>query len=244
VINDIDRRSSEEEPSYEFEVVTVNRKGEIIKRVWHKARYFTQTLAEGIELEMVYIPGGSFIMGSPEGEKGRHDSEPPQHQVTVQAFYMGKYQVTQAQWQAVAKLPKVERDLNSEPSRFKGENRPVENVSWYDALEFCNRLSKATGKEYRLPSEAEWEYACRTGTTTPFHYGETITSQLANYNASVAEYTYAEEPVGEYREETTPSGVSPLMPLDYTTCMGMYGNGVQTLGMIIIRERHRMEVLG
>ncbi|AFZ01321.1 formylglycine-generating enzyme family protein [Calothrix sp. PCC 6303] len=196
-----------EEPSYEFKVVTVNRKGEIIKRVWHKARYFIETLENGIELEMVYIPGGNFMMGSPEDEKDSNDWEKPQHQVTVQPFYMGKYQVTQAQWQAVAKLPKIDRDLNPEPSRFKGENHPVECVSWYDAVEFCARLSKATRKEYRLPSEAEWEYACRAGTTTPFHYGETITSELANYRAN--EYTYAEEPVGEYREETTPVGSFP-----------------------------------
>ncbi|AFZ01316.1 formylglycine-generating enzyme family protein [Calothrix sp. PCC 6303] len=199
--------AAEEEPSYEFEVVTVNRKGEIIKRVWHQARYFREPLAEGIELEMVYIPGGSFMMGSPEDEKDSLNRERPQHQVTVPAFYMGKYQVTQAQWQAVAKLPKIERDLNPEPSRFKGENRPVEQVSWYDAVEFCARLSKATGKEYRLPSEAEWEYACRAGTSTPFHYGETITSELANYAAH--RNTYAEEPVGEYRRKTTPVGSFP-----------------------------------
>ncbi|WP_082127268.1 SUMF1/EgtB/PvdO family nonheme iron enzyme [Calothrix sp. 336/3] len=201
--------AAQEELSYEFEVVTVNRKGEIIKRVWHKARYFIETLENGIDLEMVYIPGGTFIMGSPEGEKESYYDERPQHQVTVPAFYMGKYQVTQAQWQAVAKLPKIERDLNPEPSSFKGENRPVEFVSWYDAVEFCARLSKATGKEYRLPSEGEWEYACRGGTTTPFHFGETITSQLANYNASDAEYTYAEELVGEYREETILVGSFP-----------------------------------
>ncbi|AFZ01320.1 formylglycine-generating enzyme family protein [Calothrix sp. PCC 6303] len=200
----------EEEASYEFEVVTVNRKGEIINRVWHKARYFREPLAEGIELEMVYIPGGNFIMGTPDTEKKSDWSqgkEVPQHQVVVQAFYMGKYQVTQAQWQAVAKLPKIERDLNPEPSRFKGENRPVECVSWYDAVEFCGRLSKATGKEYRLPSEGEWEYACRAGTTTPFHYGETITSQLANYAAH--RDTYAEETVGKYRQQTTPVGSFP-----------------------------------
>ena len=121
---------------------------------------------------------------------------------------MGKYQVTQEQWRAVAKLPKIERDLNPDSSEFKGENRPVEGVSWYDAVEFCVRLSKATGKEYRLPSEAEWEYACRAGSTTPFHYGETITSELVNYRAA-SSYTYAEEPRGEYREQTTAVGSFP-----------------------------------
>ena len=191
---------------YEFEVVTVNRRGEIINKVWKQAEYFSEPLGNGIDLEMVYIPGGSFMMGSPEDERHSQSREKPQHEVIVQPFYMGKYQVTQGQWQVVAKLPKIERDLDPDPFRFKGENRPVERVSWYDAVEFCSRLSKATGKEYRLPSEAEWEYACRAGTTTSFHYGETITSELANYAAIE---TYASEPVGEYREETTPVGSFP-----------------------------------
>jgi formylglycine-generating enzyme required for sulfatase activity len=85
----------------------------------------------------------------------------------------------------------------------------VEWVSWYDAIEFCARLSKLSklrGREYRLPSEAEWEYACRAGTTTPFYFGETITGELANYNAG---YTYADEPKGKSREETTPVGQFP-----------------------------------
>ena len=88
---------------------------------------------------------------------------------------MGKYPITQAQYQQV---------MGKNPSRFKGDDRPVEQVSWEDAVEFCQRLSKLTGREYRLPSEAEWEYACRAKTTTPFHFGETITDKLAHYNAS------------------------------------------------------------
>ncbi|MEH2368491.1 SUMF1/EgtB/PvdO family nonheme iron enzyme [Nostoc sp.] len=224
--------SAEELATDEFEVVTVNRKGEIIKRVWQQAKYFSEPLGNGIDIEMVYIPGGTFIMGSPKEEKDsnyserlqyyasftldiglplpkekKNNSERPQHQVTVQPFYMGKYQVTQAQWRTVANLPKIERDLDPEPSRFKGENHPVEQVFWDDAVEFCARLSLATRKEYRLPSEAQWEYAARAGTTTPFHYGETITSDLANYGASG--YTYADEPTGEYRQETTPVGSFP-----------------------------------
>jgi formylglycine-generating enzyme required for sulfatase activity len=94
---------------------------------------------------------------------------------------MGKYPVTQAQWRVVADLPKVERDLAPDPAKFKGDTRPVEQVSWDDAVEFCQRLSKQTGREYRLPSEAEWEYACRAGTKTPFHFGPTITTDLATY---------------------------------------------------------------
>ncbi len=108
------------------------------------------------EIEMVYVPGGSFLMGSPENEPDRRSYEGPQHRVTVQDFYIGKYEVTQAQWRAV---------MGSNPSGFKGDNLPVENVSWNDAKEFCRRLSQMTGKEYRLPTEAEWEYACRAKTT-------------------------------------------------------------------------------
>ncbi|MDJ0734980.1 MAG: SUMF1/EgtB/PvdO family nonheme iron enzyme [Nostocaceae cyanobacterium] len=187
-----------------FDVVTVNAKGEEIKREQGEAEYFTEDLGNGVTLDMVYIPGGTFMMGSPAGEG--YDDEKPQHQVTVQPLCMGKFPVTQAQWKAVAALPKVNRDLKAEPSDFKGDNRPVERVSWYDAVEFCARLSKHTGWEYRLPSEAEWEYACRAGTTTPFYFGETITGKLANYRASK---TFADEPEGEYREETTPVGQFP-----------------------------------
>jgi formylglycine-generating enzyme required for sulfatase activity len=131
-------------------------------------------------IELVSIPGGKFLMGSPIG-KGDSD-EKPQHEVTVQPFFMGKYQVTQAQWKAVTSFQKVNRDLDPDPSYCKGENRPVERVSWEEAVEFCDRLSQHTGKTYRLPTEAEWEYACRAGTTTAFHFGEVITSELANYS--------------------------------------------------------------
>jgi formylglycine-generating enzyme required for sulfatase activity len=86
--------------------------------------------------------------------------------------------VTQAQWRSVAALPQEQRKLNSAPSYFKGDNRLVEQVSWHDAVEFCDRLSKSTGQMYRLPSEAEWEYACRAETTTPFYFGDTITNEL------------------------------------------------------------------
>ncbi|NEQ10830.1 MAG: formylglycine-generating enzyme family protein, partial [Moorea sp. SIO4E2] len=191
---------------FSFEVVKVNRKGEIIKRENKQASYFTQDLGNGVDLEMVYIPAGRFLMGSPESERGSNYSERPQHQVTIPPFFLGKYPVTQGQWRAVANLPKINRDLKPDPSSFKGENRPVEQVKWFDAVEFCDRLSDYTGTEYRLPSEAEWEYACRAGTTTPFHYGETITSRLANYDGF---HTYAKEAKGEYRRETTPVGDFP-----------------------------------
>ena len=143
---------------------------------------------------MAAIPGGTFMMGSPENEAERRDNESPQHQVTVPSFFMEKYPVTQVQYQTI---------MGTNPSLFKGSNRPVECVSWDNAVAFCEKLSQITGKTYRLPSEAEWEYACRAGTTTPFHFGETITTDLANYNGN---YTYGQEPKGVYRRETTEVG--------------------------------------
>ena len=134
------------------------------------------------------------MMGSPENEIGRYDRESPQHQVSVPSFFMGKYQLTQAQYQAI---------IGTNPSRFKGSNRPVESVNWNDAVAFCEKLSQKIGRTYRLPSEAEWEYACRAGTATPFHFGETITTDLANYNGN---YTYGGGIKGIYREETTEVG--------------------------------------
>ncbi len=181
-------QESNELKSFDFETVTVNNNGKIIKREINQNRYFNQLLGDGISLEMVAIPGNTFMMGSPKG-KG-HDSEKPQHEVTIQPFFMGKYPVTQAQWKAVAALSQINRKLDPNPSRFKGDKRPVERVSWYDAVEFCDRLSQHTGKSYRLPSEAEWEYACRAGTITGFHFGDTVTPELANYYDS------------EYRETT------------------------------------------
>jgi formylglycine-generating enzyme required for sulfatase activity len=156
---------------------------------------------------MVQIPGGTFLMGAAEGEEKADNDEFPQHSVTVPDFFLGKYQVTQAQWCAVATgLPKIEHDLDPDPSGFKGDTHPVEKVNWYEAVEFCQRLSEAMGRDYRLPSEAEWEYACRAGTTTPFSFGEIITTDLVNYNSK---YTYGQISKGDYREQTTPVGSFP-----------------------------------
>ena len=193
---------------FDFEVLNLDKRGHVIERSNRQAQYFTEDLGNDITLEMVAIPGGTFIMGSPKllflsSEKGSYADERPQHKVTVPPFFMSKFPVTQAQWRAVASLPKVERDLKLYPSYFKGDRLPVESVNWYDAVEFCQRLSQKTGREYRLPSEAKWEYAARAGTTTPFYFGETITSELANYDGN---YTYASESKGEYREKTTPVG--------------------------------------
>ena len=180
-----------------FTTPKVNSKGEIISGSEDEAEVMIENLGNGVTLEMVKIPGGRFLMGSPETEAQRYDNESPQHYVDVPEFWMGKYVVTQQQWQAI---------MGNEPSYFKGKNRPVERVSWNNATEFCEKLSKKTGRDYRLPSEAEWEYACRAGTTTPFYFGETITGELANYRASE---TYADEPKGKYREQTPPVGQFP-----------------------------------
>ena len=186
------------------------------------AQYYIEDLGNEIELEMVLIPSGSFMMGSPEGELERRESESPQHSVDINPFCMGKYPVTQAQWRAVASMPQVNRKLDPEPSHFKGDSRPVEQVSWYDAVEFCDRLTSHTKRQYRLPSEAEWEYACRAGTTTPFHFGETITTDLANYRGTdYEEYkwsgSYGPGPKGIYREETTVVG-----SFDVANVFGLY----------------------
>jgi formylglycine-generating enzyme required for sulfatase activity len=117
--------------------------------------------------------------------------------VTVAPFFMGKYEVTQEQWEAV---------MGNNPSYFKGAKRPVEQVSWNDAVAFCQKLSQKTGKSYRLPSEAEWEYACRAGTKTPFYFGETITPELVNYDGN---YPYGAAPKGLYRRKTTDVGSFP-----------------------------------
>ncbi len=192
--------------TFSFDVITVNAQGKEINRQRKQAEYLTEDLGTGIILDIVSIPGGTFNMGSPTSEAGRHEGESPQHWVTVQPFYLGKYAVTQAQWKVVANLAKVKQDLDPYPSDFKGANRPVEQVNWEDAIEFCARLSRKTGKKYRLPSEAEWEYACRAGITTPFHFGETITPDLVNYNG---DYPYASAPKGKFRDQTTDVGSFP-----------------------------------
>gem|GEM_PF-5827541 len=198
--------------SFEFETATVEIKAAFfgkniqIHRRRQQAQGFSEPLGNNIELEMVYISSGTFLMGAPESEEESQDDERPQHQVSVPAFFLGKYPVTQAQWRAVANLPKCERDLKPNPSGFSGDNRPVEKVSWWDAVEFCQRLSQHTGRDYRLPSEAEWEYACRAGTQTPFYFGETITTDLANYDGNEV---YGRGKKGEHRKQTTDVGSFP-----------------------------------
>jgi formylglycine-generating enzyme required for sulfatase activity len=152
-------------------------------------------------------------MGSPTNEAERNNDEGPQHQVTVPSFFMGKYPLTQAQYQAI---------MGNNPSYFKGNNRPVEAVSWDDAVRFCQKLSQRTGKNYRLPSEAEWEYACRAGTKTPFSFGDNITTDLVNYDGT---YPYKSAPKGKYREQTTDVGTfPPTFPPNPFGLYDMHGN--------------------
>ena len=187
--------------SFDFNVVRIDETGRLIKNWRSTAKCFIQNLGGEINLEMVSIPGGSFIMGSPRNEG--YTEEYPQRIVTLQPFFMGKYPITQTQWKVVASLPQVNRSLNPNPSKFKGGILPVENVSWHEAQEFCARLQEKTGREYRLPSEAEWEYACRAKTCTPFNFGKSINAELVNCNI---ENYHSRGATGKYFKQTTPVG--------------------------------------
>ncbi|HAC64917.1 MAG TPA: formylglycine-generating enzyme family protein [Cyanothece sp. UBA12306] len=200
--------------SFNFEVVAVNKKGKIVKRERKKNLYYIEKLNQEINLEMAAIPGETFLMGSLDNEEGFLCSQTPRHWVMVRPFWISKYPITQAQWQVISKSPQVNLFLDSQPSNFSGKNRPVEQVSWYEAKEFCARLSQLTERSYYLPSEVQWEYACRGTLSYPFHFGETITTDLANYSGVNWEYNgkicsrgfYGYGPLGEDRRETTNVG--------------------------------------
>ena len=157
-----------------------------------------KNFTNNIGMKFVWIPPGNFMMGSPKEEKERNADE-TQHKVTLtRGFYIGVYAVTQEEWQAV---------MGNNPSRFKGEKKlPVEMVSWDDCQKFCKKLQEKDRKPYRLPTEAEWEYACRAGTTTPFHFGETISTDQANYDGN---YAYGNGKKGVDRKKTMPVGSFP-----------------------------------
>jgi formylglycine-generating enzyme required for sulfatase activity len=174
----------------------------------------TLDLGKKVTMKLVLIPAGKFIMGSPDSEQKEaakslaaelgvkeedsrkwFKSEGPQHEVTIsKPFYMGVYHVTQEQYEQV---------MGQNPSDFKGAQKPVDTVSWDEAVAFCKKLSAKTGKTVRLPTVAEWEYACRSGTKTPFNTGETISTDQANYNG---DYLYGSGAKGVHRGETTPVG--------------------------------------
>ncbi|MEM7770487.1 MAG: SUMF1/EgtB/PvdO family nonheme iron enzyme [Cyanobacteria bacterium P01_A01_bin.37] len=184
----------------EVQSVTVDQQGTITERKSSQVSAFREDLGNDIGLDMMQIPQGEFEMGSPPEEEGRDDDEGPQRRVAVLSFFMGRFPVTQAQYEAVMGTnPATQYDGD----RVVASDKPVVSVDWDDAIAFCEKLSQQTGRLYRLPSEAEWEYACRAGTTTPFHFGETITTDLANYNGN---FTYGNAPLGEYRRKPTSVG--------------------------------------
>jgi formylglycine-generating enzyme required for sulfatase activity len=198
----------------EFPSVKLNDKGAIIDQSKVQAKIYQEDLGNGISPRMVKIPAGEFMMGSPASEKGRFNNESPQHKVNVPEFYMGQTLVTQAQWQQL---------MGNNPSHFTGDGKlPVEQISWLDTQEFCQKLSQHSQRAYRLPSEAEWEYACRAGTKTPFAFGETITGKFANYNSDYnSDSIYRQEPKVKQRGKTTPGGEFPPNPFGL---YDMHGN--------------------
>jgi formylglycine-generating enzyme required for sulfatase activity len=173
----------------------------IIDRQEQQSTFFYERLEEQASLEMVWIPEGNYQMGS--GNQEGDYRERPQHSVAISSFFMSRFPITQTQWRAIAKTTRVRIDLNPEPSDFKGDDLPVEHVTWFEAIEFCERLQLQTGKPYRLPSEAEWEYACRAGTETPFHFGDTISPELASYDGR---QRYRSGPKGRSSKQTSAVG--------------------------------------
>jgi eukaryotic-like serine/threonine-protein kinase len=192
---------------FSFETVAVDERGEISTRTNKQAFYYTEQLGNEITLELVYIPAGSFLMGSPPGHRFNwSDGRPhwscgyPQHLVNLPTFHMSKYPITQSQYQAI---------VGNNPSGFPGDNRPVEFLTWFDAENFCMKLTRMTGRKYSLPSESQWEYACRSNTTQTYNFGDTITSDLVNYRSF---HPFAPKPEGHQginRDRTTDVGIFP-----------------------------------
>jgi eukaryotic-like serine/threonine-protein kinase len=160
---------------------------------WH-GKEITIRVNRSVSLEMVYVDGSSFLMGSPKQEVFRRDDEGPVHEVELDGFWMGKYEITQAQYKAIT---------GENPSLYKGKRRPVEKVSWEDTMAFCRQLSEKLGYTFTLPTEAQWEYACRAGTTGSFTFGECLSTADANYDGN---YPIRGCPEGEYRKETWVAG--------------------------------------
>ncbi len=166
-------------------------------------------VANALGMKFAWIPPGRFRMGSPPDEPQRRDDETLHWVTLTKGFWLGIYPVTQAQWQAV---------MHDNPSRFEGDDLPVEQIAWRDAAAFCRALGKQDGRTYRLPTEAEWEYACRAGTTTTFHFGDAISTDLANYDGT---HSYPGGKRGLYRKETTPGG---RFPSNGWVLFDMHGN--------------------
>jgi formylglycine-generating enzyme required for sulfatase activity len=217
----VPRHNAPPEPLYsvDFQHAQVDADGRLVTRTPEQAVAYAEELGAGNRLEMVQIRPGAFQMGSSANEPYGETSERPTRRVQVSGFFLSRFEITQQQWAAVAASPRVSVDLHTRPSNFKGEDRPVEGVTWLEAKEFCARLSRVTGRLYRLPTEAEWEFACRAGTQTPFSFGQTIISSLANYQA---DRPYSSEGIGEYRRQTI--AVGSLAAANYFGLSDMHGN--------------------
>jgi formylglycine-generating enzyme required for sulfatase activity len=176
-----------------FEHVTLNRSGSVIHRASAQASGFLEDLGQENLLQMISIPKGFFQMGS--HDEGGYPDELPIHPMFLKEFSISQFPITQAQWQVV---------MGRAPDcRFHGPDLPVENISWKEAVLFCERLSRRVNRQYTLPSESQWEYACRASTSTPFSTGDTITTDYANY---VGDFVYRLAQCGIYRHQTTPQG--------------------------------------
>ena len=187
------------------------------------------TLPGGAEMEMIYCPPGEFLMGSPESESGRRDDE-VQHCVKLtKGFWLGKCPVTQAQWKSV---------MGSAPSHFKGNELPVETVSWHDCQDFIKKVNASKDCIVRLPTEAEWEYACRAGTATPYSWGCTLNGDRANCDGC---HPYGTSQKGTYAKETTPPGRYGANPWGF---FDMHGNVWEWCSDWLGRRRGTVDPIG
>lgn len=193
--------------AFAFEYDTLDQAGKVTERYQGEGQKFIELIRGNLPLEMIALPGGTFQMGAVHGQG--FEDETPRHLVSLAPFLIARTPVTQAQWQAVMGKPAK--------GRFDGADLPVENISWGDAQTFCKRLSRLTGRAYHLPSEAQWEYACRAGTSTPFYTGDTITTDYANY---CGEHTFRDEAKGLYRHKTTPASLLPPNPYGLLDMLG------------------------
>lgn len=190
-------------PSFEVETPHLDSAGRTLAVARSRARFLRVALGDAVHLDLIAVPAARYRMGASVAEAHCGPYECLPRIVDTSPFYLARTPITQAQWRAVAALPAVTRDLAAAPSCFDGDAHPVECVSWLDAQEFCARASRATGHALRLPSEAEWEAACRAGTSTPFHFGQTLTGAHAHY---AAHHVYAAEAPAAAPHGTAPVG--------------------------------------